>query len=661
MYVNPFWVLSWTLEDDRSFDMHEFQRRRNQLALEFQVAPTETLEIGGISCKQDEVLNSIDELLEERRRHFHWLVYRSQRLNAFLMRMPESVWIGSLSAAEHREWSDPRFGEFVNSVFSPEFAHRLAVALKEGNIVSLRRLAGELPPGVSPDDCYAKSCAWVEQMVVNRLREIEHHLDEQSGKAAQTPASIRDLRNQALTAVDATLLNTLPSYYLDQRNMIGELLRRIAWSVRRDAGLECAALPLLERAESLRLDGRAAKSVAEAFEQSRMGARFEPSSEAAFWAAEQPTERCPYCGRAIPANSSECPYCHRIVRETRPILAQGQATAAKKAVPTQQCPWCGSSVPEGQDICPNCGRPVAGPRATVSHQTGARPASESEKVDGVECPYCHAMIPANVFFCPRCGHITQPGPVHGRASSQTATTARPTSAQNVVQGQGRAKTATARASAGQPSRRLRIALQRGPLMALIVVALLIAALVIYGLIVSGVNRPGSIVPDVATPVADVPVTVDETPTATSVPAQQPALPKASPRPANGTVLKRAANFSGGLGTLSIHNGTDADAIVKLVPVRSTGVSVAVYIQSNSTTTVTGIPDGSYEVLFATGRGYYAAKNSFVSGLNCSAFDTNLDYRTTESTYSTWSITLNAVANGNATTSPMSDSSFEDYQ
>ena len=88
--------------------------------------------------------------------------------------------------------------------------------------------------------------------------------------------------------------------------------------------------------------------------------------------------------------------------------------------------------------------------------------------------------------------------------------------------------------------------------------------------------------------------------------------------------------------------------------------MAVYIQSNSTTTVSGIPDGSYQVLFATGRGYYAAKKSFVSELNCFVFDTNLDYRTTESIYSTWSITLNAVADGNATTSPVADSRFEDY-
>ena len=197
-------------------------------------------------------------------------------------------------------------------------------------------------------------------------------------------------------------------------------------------------------------------------------------------------------------------------------------------------------------------------------------------------------------------------------------------------------------------------------MALIAVALRIAALVIYGLIVSATHRPSSIVPEVLTPVVTAPVVVAEPSVVTPTQAKQPSLPKASPRPTNGTALKRAAGFSGGLGALAIHNGTDEDSIVKLVAAGSTSLSLAVYIQSNSTTTVSGIPDGFYHVIFATGKGYYAAKKSFVSDLNCSTFDSDLDYSTTESTYSTWSITLNAVANGNASTSPVSDSAFEGY-
>lgn len=641
MYVNPFWALSWTLEDDHSFDVHEFQRRRAQLALEFEVSSSGTLDMGGVTYSRDDVLNSVDTLRDDQGRHFHWLVYRSPRLNAFLMQSPGSVWTGSVTLAEQREWSDPGFGEFINSVFSPEYAHRLHVALKDSDMGLIRGLSGQLPLGVSPDDCYATGYAWVEQTVVNRLRDIEHQLDEHRGVDAQPHASIRDLRNQALAVVAVMLLNVLPSYFSEQRNMIGELLRRIAWSVQRDVQLASAALPLLEKADDLRLDGPAAKSVGAADNQARTDAQSEPSSAAFFWATAAETRRCPYCKEIIPADSMTCPNpdCHMVLRE-RMEPARSDSPAGSSHVPTHECSWCGYGVPDGVEICPKCGRPLcAPPEAAPRHADAQRP-PRVEWVPQMECPHCRKTVPANTYFCPKCGYVLKPQAARERE---------------------RIETVGAKPSSTQQKQRNHIFTQRRPLIALIAVGLLVVALVIYGLIVSAAHRPTMTVPDVSVPVATAPVVVAEPPAAvTPAPAKQPLLPKASPRPTNGATLKRAAGFSGGLGTLEIHNGTDEDGIVKLVAVGSTSLSLAVYVQSNSTTTVSGIPDGFYHVIFATGKGYYAVKNSFVSGLNCSTFDSDLDYSTTETTYSTWSITLNAVANGNASTSPVSDSAFEGY-
>jgi hypothetical protein len=90
----------------------------------------------------------------------------------------------------------------------------------------------------------------------------------------------------------------------------------------------------------------------------------------------------------------------------------------------------------------------------------------------------------------------------------------------------------------------------------------------------------------------------------------------------------------------------------------------VYIQSNSTTKVTGIPDGVYRILYATGRGYEAVHKTFISGLSCSEFDDPITYHTTYETtrtvWDTWDITLYMVAEGNATTSDVPDDSFGGY-
>jgi hypothetical protein len=212
-----------------------------------------------------------------------------------------------------------------------------------------------------------------------------------------------------LGVVDVMLLNMLPSYFSDQRNMIGELLRRIAWSVRRDVQLDNATLPLLERANDLRLDGMAAKNVNEALEQARVGTRPESASAAAFWAAERQTQRCPYCKEIIPADSVICPNpsCHTVLRETVEIAPPNSRPGASHA-PAHKCSWCEYDVPDGVQICPRCGRPVCAPPGSVHHHADPERSPHVESGPQMECPHCHKTVPANTYFCANCGCILRP-------------------------------------------------------------------------------------------------------------------------------------------------------------------------------------------------------------------------------------------------------------
>jgi hypothetical protein len=120
------------------------------------------------------------------------------------------------------------------------------------------------------------------------------------------------------------------------------------------------------------------------------------------------------------------------------------------------------------------------------------------------------------------------------------------------------------------------------------------------------------------------------------------------------------SFSGGHGRLAINIGAGSDAIVKMVRSGSSYASVVVYVRSNSTATVEGIPDGTYRVLFATGSGYEAVHKTFISGLSCAEFDEPLSYETTETAYPGWKITLTPVVGGNALTGYVPEDSFAGY-
>jgi hypothetical protein len=84
------------------------------------------------------------------------------------------------------------------------------------------------------------------------------------------------------------------------------------------------------------------------------------------------------------------------------------------------------------------------------------------------------------------------------------------------------------------------------------------------------------------------------------------------RPENGEILLQ--NASGGGHTLRI-NGGPADALVKLR--QNGGTALAFYVRANETAEVADIPDGTYQVMFASGSDYSRSCNEFTTDMQVS--------------------------------------------
>ena len=126
----------------------------------------------------------------------------------------------------------------------------------------------------------------------------------------------------------------------------------------------------------------------------------------------------------------------------------------------------------------------------------------------------------------------------------------------------------------------------------------------------------------------------------------------------GTVLKQRSAYLQGDGTLTISNGTDGDAVIKLI---NAGTSVfTVYIQKGDSYTIKNISDGSYRVAFDQGTNWDSATGAFTNDEGSQFFEDVLDYATTNSQYTTYSLTLNAVEGGTAQTDTVNSSQFSQY-
>ena len=121
---------------------------------------------------------------------------------------------------------------------------------------------------------------------------------------------------------------------------------------------------------------------------------------------------------------------------------------------------------------------------------------------------------------------------------------------------------------------------------------------------------------------------------------------------NGAVLARKGGA--GLGEVQITNGGDHDGVVKLV---AGSKRTTVHVRKNGSATVKQIPDGSYKVFFASGSSWDGKRNTFSRDCGFTAFDDKMKFTSGGGRYTRYSLTLNPVAGGNASSSPVDPGDF----
>jgi hypothetical protein len=139
------------------------------------------------------------------------------------------------------------------------------------------------------------------------------------------------------------------------------------------------------------------------------------------------------------------------------------------------------------------------------------------------------------------------------------------------------------------------------------------------------------------------------------------------RPASGAVMASGSIITG-RGYLTIVNGTDTDAIAKLIDSGIRKSYREVYIHANSTFIIQNIAVGNYELLFSLGMDYAPSLNKFLRNPSYSKFDSFIPFQenqerignTIRTNYDSYKLTLNTVVGGNASTSRISESEFEKY-
>jgi len=105
---------------------------------------------------------------------------------------------------------------------------------------------------------------------------------------------------------------------------------------------------------------------------------------------------------------------------------------------------------------------------------------------------------------------------------------------------------------------------------------------------------------------------------------------------SGTVLRRAS----GPGKLTIHTA-DEDAVITLTHVGSKTPVASIYVQSDSTQDLKGVPGSTFEAYIAYGSDWDSSAHAFTRNCAFSKADSKFDFSGSD-----WELTLYKVVNGN---------------
>lgn len=126
---------------------------------------------------------------------------------------------------------------------------------------------------------------------------------------------------------------------------------------------------------------------------------------------------------------------------------------------------------------------------------------------------------------------------------------------------------------------------------------------------------------------------------------------------NGKLL--TARGLSGMGELTIDNGGSSDAVVTLSKHKKATASV--YVRKGKSYTVTGVPNGTYEVFVTDGADWDRKARAF--GRKCAfwRFEDPVKFGIkrvgNETIYDTWSFTLQPVVDGTAATADVDPNDF----
>ena len=249
-YLNPFVLLNppedLALEE---FDPKTLQKLKKSLLQEIDLEDGMVSWLPGITVDKSRAIGLCEELNDEVKREFHWLVFQDTALLNFLTKGAHAHFLvdeddhrlGTLVAIEHE---DKGFVEWLGNIFAPQFDRVISKALDLGNVIVLECLLDGrrwVTPSME-DRCFQNA-----RRVVDRLVQPLRDAHERAEDTKPVLSGLEGILNRGALI---QIMNLLPSFFEEFQNDAVHMIRGIAircFNVHDDIDLSRQVIELAKR------------------------------------------------------------------------------------------------------------------------------------------------------------------------------------------------------------------------------------------------------------------------------------------------------------------------------------------------------------------------------------------------------------------------------
>lgn len=226
-YMNPFQLLNPPEDTDiEDLDAKTIQRLKKAMLQEIELEDGNLSWMPGIVIEKSRAIGLCDELHDDNKKLWHWLVFSNKPLLDFLTKgAPEHFLVSAdkseLDTLDRIEWDDD-FLEWLGKLFAPQFDRVLTKAIDQGDAVLVECLLDgrRWVPTSMVDDCFRNA-----QRAVERLLEPLNELWEGADVFKPSVIGIEEILQYGRLL---EIMNLLPAFFEKQQNDAVHSIRGIA-------------------------------------------------------------------------------------------------------------------------------------------------------------------------------------------------------------------------------------------------------------------------------------------------------------------------------------------------------------------------------------------------------------------------------------------------